>query len=766
MLTIDAHGTPSADARRLHDAACDKARAVRLPDCRQERRGRRGLDKPRAGAISIGSRRRVIALLISAVLATAAFHGSARTPNFSEITKGRAAYRRSTSRRRRGSRDHSVTKEKAGAFEGSRLEFHRPFNFVDGGGELRFAGSAEQLGLEQHRGTGASRLLRRPRLFDTRDVADLLSEKFDQQPDPSNARAVGDNQHAQRDGWQRVVRQDHLKASDGDQIVDKPSMGGRDAASSDEGLARGKAMIDPKTPGEGHCIGFAAWPLQDQRVATRHVRHSDALMAGQILRDGRSSSRRQIIRRCDKQTQGLAESPQLHGAVGERTQAKRDIDSLPDKVDALVGEAQVDPNVGVAVLKGEDQPARVQDPESRGAGYADRSGRATARSPHLVTGLFHKAQDLHADGVVATAFIGHCDTPGGPAQQRGPNCLLKLAQMSGDRRLTDAELPCDRGQAAAFGHADEGAHPLQCHVRFIHFLAEPYPLSLHSGSIECLLPKGVFVSHRSANLMNVLLVFAHPEPRSFNGALRDVAVQELEAEGHAVRVSDLYASGWRSEVARGDFPSLAPDERLKVAAASGQAFTAGSLTADVKAEQERLLWADALILQFPLWWFSMPAILKGWVDRVYSFGFAYGVGEQSDRRWGDRYGEGTLAGKRAMLLVTTGGWEEHYSARGINGPIDDLLFPINHGILYYPGYNVLPPFVAYRVDRLNEAGFQTIAERLRERMRTLATTAPIPYRRQNGGDYLIPRMHLRPGLESFGSTSFALHEYPVGKAEN
>jgi hypothetical protein len=89
----------------------------------------------------------------------------------------------------------------------------------------------------------------------------------------------------------------------------------------------------------------------------------------------------------------------------------------------------------------------------------------------------------------------------------------------------------------------------------------------------------------------------------------------------------------------------------------------------------------------PLWWFSMPAILKGWVDRVYSFGFAYGVGSTATRD-GDRYGEGRLAGKRAMLLVTAGGWEEHYAGRGINGPIEDLLFPINHGILYYPGYDV------------------------------------------------------------------------------
>jgi NAD(P)H dehydrogenase (quinone) len=261
--------------------------------------------------------------------------------------------------------------------------------------------------------------------------------------------------------------------------------------------------------------------------------------------------------------------------------------------------------------------------------------------------------------------------------------------------------------------------------------------------------------------MKVLIVFAHPEPRSLNGALLDVAVSELKRLGHEVQVSDLYAQGWKSEVDRADFPSLGEAERLVPTAASKQAFTTGGLTGDVKAEIEKLLWADVLVLQFPLWWFSMPAILKGWVDRVFAYGFAYGVGEHSDTRWGDRYGEGTLKGKRAMLVVTAGGWEEHYSERGINGPIDDLLFPINHGILYYPGYSVLPPFLVYRVDRLDDAGFQPIAERLRERMRTLATTAPIAYRQQNGGDYLIPSMQLRAGLERPGTTGLALHLQPT-----
>ena len=148
---------------------------------------------------------------------------------------------------------------------------------------------------------------------------------------------------------------------------------------------------------------------------------------------------------------------------------------------------------------------------------------------------------------------------------------------------------------------------------------------------------------------------------------------------------------------------------------------------------------------------------QGLVDRVFAYGFAYGVGEHSDQRWGNRYGEGRLVGKRAMLVVTAGGWEEHYSARGINGPIDDLLFPINHGILYYPGFDVLPPFIAYRVDKLDQLGFEAVAARLRERMRTLETIAPIPYRQQNAGDYHIPSMQLRADLGPQHASGFALH---------
>jgi NAD(P)H dehydrogenase (quinone) len=245
--------------------------------------------------------------------------------------------------------------------------------------------------------------------------------------------------------------------------------------------------------------------------------------------------------------------------------------------------------------------------------------------------------------------------------------------------------------------------------------------------------------------MNVLYVFAHPEPRSLNGALKDHAIAHLREAGHAVEVSDLYAMDWKARIDAAD--STRPvDGRFDPSLESQRAYANGHQSLDIAEEQRKLLWADTLIVQFPLWWFSMPAILKGWFERVYAYGLAYGVGEHSDRHWGDRYGEGRLAGKRAMLVTTAGGWESHYGPRGINGPIDELLFPIQHGILYYPGFDVLPPFVVYRTGRMDEERYAQVREAFTRRLDTLESIPPIPFRRQNGGDYEIPTLTLRDDI--------------------
>ena len=245
--------------------------------------------------------------------------------------------------------------------------------------------------------------------------------------------------------------------------------------------------------------------------------------------------------------------------------------------------------------------------------------------------------------------------------------------------------------------------------------------------------------------MNVFIVYAHPEPRSLNGALKDLAVETLIALGHTVEVSDLYAMGWKAEADGADFLDRADPARLRYASESGHAFAAGTQTPDVAAEQKKLLWADAVILQFPLWWFSMPAILKGWVDRVFAYGFAYGVGPHEGERWGDRYGEGKLIGRRAMLSVTMGGRESHYSERGVNGRLDDVLFPIQHGILFFPGMAVVPPHPVFHADRVSDERFHEIAAGWRARLHGLFDDPPIPYRRQNAGHY-DTRQVLKCGL--------------------
>lgn len=256
--------------------------------------------------------------------------------------------------------------------------------------------------------------------------------------------------------------------------------------------------------------------------------------------------------------------------------------------------------------------------------------------------------------------------------------------------------------------------------------------------------------------MNILIVFAHPEPQSLNGSLKDFAVAHLQQAGHQVQVSDLYAMQWKAPLDSDDTRERLAPARFDPSRESRHAFEHHLQSDDIAAEQAKLLWADAVIFQFPLWWFSMPAIMKGWFERVYAYGFAYGVGEHSDTRWGNRYGEGTLAGKRAMLLVTTGGWESHYSARGINGPINDVLFPIQHGMLHYPGFQVLPPLVVYRTSRMDADRYVTVQQQLAQRLDRLWTDAPIAFRAQNGGDYQIPQLTLRDDVAA-QQTGFAAH---------
>jgi len=157
------------------------------------------------------------------------------------------------------------------------------------------------------------------------------------------------------------------------------------------------------------------------------------------------------------------------------------------------------------------------------------------------------------------------------------------------------------------------------------------------------------------NGMRALIVYAHHEPSSFNASMRDVARSRLTADGHHVRVSDLYAMGFDPVSDRRNFTTIANAERLDQQEEERLASTANGFAKDVAREIEKLLWCDLLILQFPVWWMGPPAILKGWIDRVFALGVAYGGG-----RWFDR---GRLSGKSAMLAITVGGDERVWTVQ-------------------------------------------------------------------------------------------------------
>lgn len=255
----------------------------------------------------------------------------------------------------------------------------------------------------------------------------------------------------------------------------------------------------------------------------------------------------------------------------------------------------------------------------------------------------------------------------------------------------------------------------------------------------------------------VLIVHAHPEPRSLNAALKDVAVSTLLDAGHSVEVSDLYSMRWKAAADADDFTERQAGERLRYGADSRQAFESGTLSADIRDEQAKLVRADALILQFPLWWFAPPAILKGWIDRVMSNGFGYGL-MRPGATYSARYGEGTFSGKRALVSCTAGGQVPHFSTRGVNGPLADLLFPLTHGMLFYAGFSVLEPFAVHGANRVSDQQFELLADAYRARLAGLFDESPIAYRSQNGGDY-DNDLCLKPGLEG-ALTGLAIHRRP------
>jgi putative NADPH-quinone reductase len=101
--------------------------------------------------------------------------------------------------------------------------------------------------------------------------------------------------------------------------------------------------------------------------------------------------------------------------------------------------------------------------------------------------------------------------------------------------------------------------------------------------------------------MRLLIVYCHPDPESFNAALRDTVIAAAEGAGHEVKLIDLHAEGFD--------PVMGREERAGY-------HTPGENEAPVRAHLDRVLWAEGIVFVYPTWWYGQPAMLKGWLDRV------------------------------------------------------------------------------------------------------------------------------------------------------
>src|SRR5690349_18463541 len=249
-----------------------------------------------------------------------------------------------------------------------------------------------------------------------------------------------------------------------------------------------------------------------------------------------------------------------------------------------------------------------------------------------------------------------------------------------------------------------------------------------------------------------LWVYAHPRRDSLNDRLLQAGTKAL-SQRYEVAVSDLYAQGFDPVLSDRDLGDLS-DRPGNLAELVGEVYAGGGLLADVREEQARLAAAELLVVQFPLWWYGPPAILKGWFDRVLTSGFAYG---DNDPELGvpRRYGDGGLSGRKALVVVTAGEDERSIGPRGISGDLESLLFPITHGVLWYVGIEALDLHVVHDADSLGPEEVERQVERLVTRIEGVADERPRLFRRLRDGEYANTRA-LREDLAP-GRTDLGIH---------
>ncbi|HET6621799.1 MAG TPA: NAD(P)H-dependent oxidoreductase [Dongiaceae bacterium] len=184
--------------------------------------------------------------------------------------------------------------------------------------------------------------------------------------------------------------------------------------------------------------------------------------------------------------------------------------------------------------------------------------------------------------------------------------------------------------------------------------------------------------------MHVLVIFAHPRRDSFTGAALDSLLEGLgECRDHTIEIADLYRENFE--------PRFQPEDYAQ--------FRGEAMPEPVRREQERFDRCDAVAFVFPVWWWSFPAALKGWIDRVFSEGWAYNFEPGMSR--------GRLRDRPTLVLGVAGSRESTYRKYGYG---EAMRVQIDVGILGYCGLRDVETHILFDVEQSAENRSRCLSE--------------------------------------------------------
>ncbi|WNI38779.1 NAD(P)H-dependent oxidoreductase [Chryseobacterium sp. SG20098] len=172
--------------------------------------------------------------------------------------------------------------------------------------------------------------------------------------------------------------------------------------------------------------------------------------------------------------------------------------------------------------------------------------------------------------------------------------------------------------------------------------------------------------------MRHLIIYAHPNENSLNHHLLNTVIETLQYHNEDIIVRDLYDIGFNPVLSLNDM--------------QGQRM--GKVSDDVKTEQDHISWAEQITFIYPIWWTGLPAMMKGYIDRVFSYGFAY--------RYDQGIQKGLLKGKKTVIINTHGKSHEEYEKTGMDKA---LTLTSDNGIFIYSGLEIIRHFFFDKADK-------------------------------------------------------------------